>query len=98
MCAKFVDEGKIRNLGVKGVPHAHAGQHIPSRGSWATRVPEFERKRCIKCHLCWIFCPDTAIKINRDGTTRTDYGACKGCGICAAACPAKCITMKRHGG
>ncbi|MBU0662494.1 4Fe-4S binding protein [Candidatus Micrarchaeota archaeon] len=67
-------------------------------GSWATHVPVFDRKKCIKCHLCWIYCPDTAIKINKDGTTRTDYSICKGCSVCAGVCPTKCITMKRHEG
>ncbi|MFH1224578.1 MAG: 4Fe-4S binding protein [Candidatus Diapherotrites archaeon] len=95
---KFVDEAKIKNAGVNGVPHAHAGKHIPKMGSWATHVPKFDRSKCIKCHLCWIYCPDTAIKLNKDGTTRCDYGACKGCGTCASVCPTKCITMERHKG
>ncbi len=91
----LVEEKKIKYLGEKGIPHAKAEQNIPFRGSWATHRPSFDYPKCIKCHLCWIICPDTAIKIRKNGTTESDALLCKGCGLCAAICPTKCISMKK---
>ncbi len=73
-------------------------------GTWRTYVPvvlmdkaEAEkagRKACIQCLQCWILCPDTAIPVKDSKRQHTDLMHCKGCGICAAICPVKCIDMK----
>jgi Pyruvate/2-oxoacid:ferredoxin oxidoreductase delta subunit len=36
------------------------------------------------CGLCWIYCPEAAIKVNNDGSYDIDLAYCKGCGICAS--------------
>ena len=49
------------------------------------------------CGLCWIYCPDDAVRLaEKDGkyTHAFDYDYCKGCGICANQCPTKCISME----
>jgi 2-oxoacid:acceptor oxidoreductase delta subunit (pyruvate/2-ketoisovalerate family) len=67
----------------------------PQTGSWRTGVrPAVELDRCINCLLCWLYCPDTAVRL--DGTTFTgfDLDFCKGCEICAEVCPVDAISME----
>ncbi|MBD3309699.1 4Fe-4S dicluster domain-containing protein [Candidatus Woesearchaeota archaeon] len=61
-------------------------------GSWRALKPVKDEKKCIKCGICWQFCPDNAI--SKD--IKIDYDYCKGCGICAAECPVKAIKMIRE--
>ncbi|MEM4575960.1 MAG: 4Fe-4S binding protein [Candidatus Nezhaarchaeales archaeon] len=63
--------------------------------SWRTFTPVIDRSRCIKCYLCWIFCPEGAIELEDDGFTKINYLYCKGCGICSNECPSKAIVMRR---
>lgn len=64
-------------------------------GSWRSMKPKINRDKCIKCGRCWQFCPDAAIKMKKsDGKASVLYDYCKGCGICAAECPVKCIIME----
>ena len=67
---------------------------VNKTGSWRTFRPVYEKAKCKKCWICWKFCPDISIRILEDGSgIEFDYDHCKGCGICAAECPAKCISM-----
>jgi len=63
-------------------------------GGWRTNKPEIDQAKCIKCANCWVFCPDSAIYKDNEGKFQINYDYCKGCGICANECPAKCIAMK----
>jgi pyruvate ferredoxin oxidoreductase delta subunit len=47
----------------------------------------------VNCLLCWVYFPDSAVVL--DGTTFTgfDLDYCKGCAICAEACPVDAIAM-----
>ncbi|MGZ5555974.1 MAG: 4Fe-4S binding protein, partial [Candidatus Aminicenantales bacterium] len=54
--------------------------------------PEIDLGKCIKCGICWKFCPEPSIDVV-DEWPVVDYDYCKGCGICAEECPAKCIVM-----
>ena len=60
-------------------------------GSWRTFKPIIDQKKCIKCHKCWLTCPDSAIRVKEDGTVFVDYDYCKGCLICMHECPVKAI-------
>jgi len=62
-------------------------------GDWRTERPILDSEKCIKCALCWMYCPDAAIKSAEDGYYEADLYYCKGCGICASICPARAITM-----
>ncbi|MCE1245612.1 MAG: 4Fe-4S binding protein [Firmicutes bacterium] len=63
-------------------------------GDWRSQRPVVDKEKCINCLTCFIFCPDSAIKVENGIMIGYDYDFCKGCGICANECPKKCITMK----
>jgi 2-oxoacid:acceptor oxidoreductase delta subunit (pyruvate/2-ketoisovalerate family) len=64
-------------------------------GSWRSTHPVVNRKVCIGCKLCQMYCPDSCIKIiNRKSVIDLDY--CKGCSVCAAECPVKAISMEQE--
>ena len=44
--------------------------------------------------LCAPVCPDSSIPVKNGKRLDFDYDHCKGCGICAKACPFGAITMK----
>ena len=66
----------------------------PHTGGWRTGLrPEVDLDGCVNCLLCWLYCPDSAVRL--DGTTFVgfDYDVCKGCELCVAVCPAGSIRM-----
>ncbi len=65
-------------------------------GSWRSLVPITDATKCIKCGICWVYCPDSARYQTEDGTYETNFDYCKGCGICARECPTHCITMQEE--
>lgn len=66
-------------------------------GGWRTFKPVWDKNKCIQCLGCWIMCPDSSIKVEDGKVVGIDYDHCKGCGICAAACPEKikAVTMQK---
>ncbi|MBW1982695.1 MAG: 4Fe-4S binding protein [Deltaproteobacteria bacterium] len=62
-------------------------------GDWRSQRPVTDYEKCVKCGMCYIFCPDMVYKPNKMGFFQADYYYCKGCGICARECPAEAITM-----
>jgi len=67
-------------------------------GSWRTVRPVFDRGRCTKCLLCWVYCSEAVISRDEKDYPVIDYEYCKGCGICAHECPTKALTMIREAG
>ena len=62
-------------------------------GTWRSLRPVVNKNQCIRCGVCWLFCPDTSIVHAPEGHFEADLEYCKGCGICARECPVGCITM-----
>jgi pyruvate ferredoxin oxidoreductase delta subunit len=62
-------------------------------GDWRSQKPVVNYEKCIKCGLCWLFCPDAAIEQMEDGRYRWNMDYCKGCGICATECKPGAIKM-----
>ena len=64
-------------------------------GSWRTYKPILDEDKCIHCHICWIYCPDSSVIIKDEKMIGFDMDHCKGCAICAEVCPkkVKAITM-----
>jgi len=66
-------------------------------GNWRALRPVIDQQKCIKCLLCWVYCPEPSIIRKEDDSVEIDYDFCKGCGICADVCPVKAIEMVREG-
>jgi len=66
----------------------------PRTGGWRTGVrPQVELDACVNCLLCWVYCPDSAVKTSDGAFAGFDLDVCKGCEICAAVCPTNAIEM-----
>ena len=70
-------------------------------GGWRSMRPVRNVETCTECLICWISCPDSAIRVKDEKlaadpeTFNLDH--CKGCGICANECPVEAITMVPEG-
>ena len=62
-------------------------------GDWRSKRPVRDDEKCTRCLICWIFCPDAAIRFNAEGYAEADLDYCKGCGICARECLPGAINM-----
>ncbi|KON29699.1 pyruvate ferredoxin oxidoreductase [miscellaneous Crenarchaeota group-15 archaeon DG-45] len=82
-----------RELSRGAIPYMSSEDY--ETGDWGVERPEIDRGRCTKCMLCHFYCPEGAIRVREDGYTEVDLRYCKGCGVCAAECPVKCIEMVR---
>ena len=63
-------------------------------GDWRTERPVWDKEKCNKCQLCYIFCPEGCVREDAEGFFQADYFYCKGCGICAHECPTGAISME----
>ncbi len=75
------------------VPVAKVTPGFVKTGTWRVYKPVIDLSRCSRCATCWLYCPETAITLDKDGYPHIDYNYCKGCGICANECPTKAISM-----
>ena len=85
--------------GWKTIPHGglivEPGNSVKYKtGDWRTFRPIHDMSRCTHCMICWMYCPDSSIKVKNGKFIEFDYDYCKGCGICSSQCPVKCIEMK----
>ncbi len=62
-------------------------------GTWRSQKPILDSNKCIKCGLCYLFCPEGCIEPNDEGYFEANLFYCKGCGICARECWPGAITM-----
>jgi 2-oxoacid:acceptor oxidoreductase delta subunit (pyruvate/2-ketoisovalerate family) len=66
----------------------------PRTGGWRTGVkPAVDLSRCVNCLLCWLYCPDSAVRLDGTAFTGFDEDSCKGCELCAEVCPVGAIEM-----
>jgi len=73
-------------------------------GSWRAMRPNINLNKCVHCMMCFLYCPDNAVKIikvsdRQNGNPEVigiDLKHCKGCSICSSVCPVKCITMDKE--
>jgi pyruvate ferredoxin oxidoreductase delta subunit len=88
-----MDEYAWHELEVGCVITEPGNAKIYKTGDWKSLKPVVEEERCIKCGVCWLYCPDVAIEKTPEGYFQANLDYCKGCGICATECWTGCITM-----
>lgn len=87
-------------------PLANVSSRVNHTDSWRIQKPILDYSKCIRCMICWKFCPDECIipvngekypapneRVLKLEAPEIDMDYCKGCGICANECPEKCIEM-----
>lgn len=66
----------------------------PRTGGWRTAGrPEVDLSLCVNCLLCWLYCPDTAVRLDGATFAGFDHDVCKGCELCVEICPTRAIEM-----
>ena len=82
-----------QEIEVGGVVTAPGNAAEYKTGDWRTNKPIWDRDKCIKCGVCYVFCPEPAINEVEGGWFEGDMYYCKGCGICARECITQSIKM-----
>ncbi|MEM3341737.1 MAG: 4Fe-4S binding protein, partial [Thermoplasmata archaeon] len=44
-----------------------SAKEVSKTGAWRAQRPKFIKEKCIKCYICWKFCPEPSISIAKDG-------------------------------
>ncbi len=65
-------------------------------GDWRSQRPTYDFSRCLKCGICYVFCPEGCVRQNQKGFFEANPFYCKGCGICAFECPTRVIVMREE--
>ncbi len=65
-------------------------------GGWRTFRPVLVADKCNGCWLCFAYCPDGVISMNREDRPVVDYAHCKGCQICVHECPTHALIAERE--
>lgn len=65
-------------------------------GGWRTFRPVLVADKCNGCWLCFVYCPDGVISMNKDDRPVIDYAHCKGCQICVHECPTHALVAERE--
>ncbi len=65
-------------------------------GGWRTFRPVLVADKCNGCWLCFVYCPDGVISMNKDDRPVIDYDHCKGCQICVHECPTHALVAERE--
>lgn len=72
-----------------GTIHHAGNSQLFETGDWRSIRPIHNPEKCINCFLCWMSCPDMAVKHENGKVIGFDYHHCKGCGVCERVCPPK---------
>lgn len=65
-------------------------------GDWRTFRPVLDEAKCNGCTLCFVYCPEAAIRLTDRDRPVIDYDHCKGCLLCVEECPTKAIRAERE--
>jgi pyruvate ferredoxin oxidoreductase gamma subunit len=63
-------------------------------GNWRIERPEIDLAKCKRCFLCYLYCPEAAMRLDAENFPHVDYEHCKGCMICYEECPTDAITRR----
>jgi pyruvate ferredoxin oxidoreductase delta subunit len=75
---------KDKQIGCSLLWDGRAKPFLP--GAKREMKPVLDKDKCVKCGLCYLFCPDASIRRVEDGYFEVDLDLCKGCGICNREC------------
>jgi len=75
-------------------PGSAKGYHT---GGWRSLRPVWDNSKCIKCGICYVYCPEGCVYQDEDGYFMANLDYCKGCGICAHECWPGAIEMVEEG-
>ncbi len=93
ICIPYASQNKNPSMGIaapKTFAEVIGGLDPGQMDKEITRC--FKCGTCTQCDFCFLICPDISIvKAQKGYTVRLDY--CKGCGVCAEACPRHAIEM-----
>ena len=67
---------------------------LRATGNWRTERPVIELAKCKRCFLCYLYCPEAAMRLDADNFPHVDYDHCKGCMICYEECPTDAIARR----
>ena len=56
-------------------------------------LPEWDKERCIRCGICYVYCPTGAVIKVDDGFFDVAADCCSGCSICHRECLCGVISM-----
>lgn len=90
---KSEDELTWKDLEIAAIVTEPGSASKYKTGDWRSQRPTYKFEKCIKCGLCWIFCPEACIHQDDEGYFVADLYHCYGCGICAKECPTGVIKM-----
>jgi 2-oxoacid:acceptor oxidoreductase delta subunit (pyruvate/2-ketoisovalerate family) len=65
-------------------------------GNWRVERPEIDLTKCKRCFLCYLYCPEAAMRLDAENFPHVDYDHCKGCMICYEECPTDAITRRQE--
>lgn len=75
---------------------AAANSILRETGGWRTFRPVLVPDKCNGCWLCFVYCPEGVISMNKDDRPVIDYAHCKGCQICVHECPTEALVAERE--
>jgi pyruvate ferredoxin oxidoreductase gamma subunit len=75
---------------------AAANSVLRETGGWRTFRPVLVPDKCNGCWLCFAYCPEGVISMNKDDRPVIDYDHCKGCQICVQECPTEALVAERE--
>jgi pyruvate ferredoxin oxidoreductase delta subunit len=87
------EKPNVKTLPIAGIIFVPGSAKEYNTGSFRNQRPILDAKKCTKCGMCWVYCPDGAIYLNSDKVYEINLKYCKGCGICAEECAPKAIKM-----
>jgi pyruvate ferredoxin oxidoreductase gamma subunit len=67
---------------------------LRATGNWRTERPEIDLAKCKRCFLCYLYCPEAAMRLDGENFPHVDYEHCKGCMICYEECPTDAISRR----
>jgi pyruvate ferredoxin oxidoreductase gamma subunit len=67
---------------------------LRATGSWRVEQPVIDPARCKRCFVCYLYCPEAAVRLDGQNFPHIDYDHCKGCMICYEECPTDAISRK----